>query len=143
MIAQMAPHDMRFPILYALSWPGRLPNALSTLDLAKAPPMTFEAPDEGRFPALGLARSALRIGGEMPAVLNAANEVAVAVFLDGRCPLPAITQTVEATLNRWNARNRPLASIEQALAADRDARNIAKEELRKYLKVEVGSENRC
>ena len=143
MIAQMAPNDMRLPILSALSWPDRLPSTLPALDLAKVSPMTFEAPDDERFPALGLARSALRAGGEMPAVLNAANEVAVAAFLDGRCPLPAITQTVAACLDRWSARNHPLASIEQALAADREARDVALEELRKYRHVEVGSENRC
>jgi 1-deoxy-D-xylulose-5-phosphate reductoisomerase len=143
MIAQMAPNDMRLPILYALSWPGRLPSPFPTLDLTRVPPMTFEAPDEERFPALGLARSAIRAGGEMPAVLNAANEVAVTFFLDGRCSIPAITATVDATLDRWSARNRPLTSIEQALAADRDARDVAQEELRKYLHVEVGSENRC
>lgn len=143
MIAQLAPNDMRFPILYALSWPDRLPSRMPRLDLAAAPPMTFETPDEEKFPALGLARSALRAGGEMPAVLNAANEVAVASFLDGRCPLPAIAMTVDTTLERWSTRNRPLASIEQALAADRDARDVAREEIRKYLHAEVGSENRC
>lgn len=143
MIAQLAPNDMRLPILYALSWPERQSSSLPNLDLATVPPMTFAAPDEGRFPALGLARSALRAGGEMPAVLNAANEVAVAAFLDRCCPLPAITNTVAATLDCWSSRNRPLASIEQALAADRDAREIARNELRKYLHAEVGSENRC
>jgi 1-deoxy-D-xylulose-5-phosphate reductoisomerase len=105
--------------------------------------MTFESPDENRFPSLRLAREALRAGGEMPAVLNAANEVAVASFLDGLCSLPAIAASVEATLDRWSAHNSPLASIEQALAADREARDVAGEELRKYLGTEVGSESRC
>jgi 1-deoxy-D-xylulose-5-phosphate reductoisomerase len=143
LIAQMAPNDMRFPILHALSWPDRLPSRLPGLDLLTAPPMTFESPDEERFPSLRLAREALRAGGEMPAALNAANEVAVASFLDGLCSLPAIAATVDATLDRWSARNRPLTSIEQALAADREARDFAKEELRKYLDTGVGSESRC
>jgi len=143
LIAQMAPNDMRFPILHALSWPDRLPSRLPGLDLIAAPPMTFESPDEERFPSLRLAREALRAGGEMPAALNAANEVAVASFLDGLCPLPAIAATVDATLDRWSACNRPLTSIEQALTADREARDIAKEELRKYLDTGVGSESRC
>ena len=143
LIAQMAPNDMRLPVLHALSWPDRLPHQMPGLDLLTAPPMTFEAPDEERFPSLRLARAALRAGGEMPAVLNAANEVAVAAFLDESCTLPAIVATIDATLDRWSARNRPLASIEQALAADRDARDVAKEELRKYLDAEVGSESRC
>jgi len=143
LIAQMAPNDMRFPILHALSWPDRLPSRMPGLDLLAAPPMTFESPDENRFPSLRLAREALRAGGEMPAVLNAANEVAVASFLDGLCSLPAIAASVEATLDRWSAHNSPLASIEQALAADREARDVAGEELRKYLDTEVGSESRC
>ena len=143
LIAQMAPNDMRFPILHALSWPDRLPSRMPGLDLLAAPPMTFESPDEERFPSLRLAREALRAGGEMPAVLNAANEVAVASFLDGLCSLPSIAATVEATLERWSAHNNPLASIEQALTADREARDVAGEELRKYLDTEVGSESRC
>jgi 1-deoxy-D-xylulose-5-phosphate reductoisomerase len=142
-IAQLAPNDMRFPILYALSWPDRMPSRVPGLDLLAVPPMTFEPPDEDRFPSLRLARAALRAGGEMPAVLNAANEVAVASFLDGLCSLPTIAATVEATLERWSARNRPLADIEQALAADREARDLAKKELRKYLHAGVGSESRC
>jgi len=143
LIAQMAPNDMRFPILHALSWPDRLPSRMPGLDLLTAPPITFESPDEERFPSLRLAREALRAGGEMPAVLNAANEVAVASFLDGLCSLPTIAASVEATLDRWSAHNSPLASIEQALAADREARDVAGEELRKYLDTEVGSESRC
>ena len=140
MVAQMATNDMRLPILSALAWPDRLPGPVPALDLAGAPPLEFEAPDEEKFPALGLARSALRTGGEMTAALNAANEVAVSAFLDGRCALPAITATVEETLALWAARNRPLADIEQALAVDREARLIAREQLGKYLHVEIGSE---
>ena len=143
LIAQLAPNDMRFPILHALSWPDRLPSRMPGLDLLSAPPLTFEQPDEERFPSLRLARAALRAGGEMPAVLNAANEVAVASFLDGLCSLPSIAATVDATLDRWSARNRPLAGIEQAFNADREARVAAKEELRKYLHAGVGSESRC
>jgi len=143
LLAQMAPNDMRFPILHALSWPDRLPSRMPGLDLLAAPPMTFESPDEERFPSLRLAREALRAGGEMPAVLNAANEVAVASFLGGISSLPSIAATVEATLERWSEHNSPLASIEQALTVDREARDVASEELRKYLDTEVGSESRC
>lgn len=140
MVAQMAPNDMRLPILYALSWPDRLAGPIPALDLASVSSLTFEAPNEEKFPALGLARSALRAGGEMSAVLNAANEVAVAAFLEDRCPLPTITATVEETLDRWAGRNRPLIDLEQALAADREARVIAKQHLGKYLHLEIGSE---
>jgi 1-deoxy-D-xylulose-5-phosphate reductoisomerase len=142
-IAQLAPNDMRFPILYALSWPDRLPSRMVGLDLTLAPSLTFEAPDEGRFPALGLARWALRDGGEMPTVLNAANEIAVASFLDGHCTLPSIAASVEATLNRWSNRNTPLMDIEQAIAVDHDAREIAREEIRKYYEARIGSEIQC
>jgi 1-deoxy-D-xylulose-5-phosphate reductoisomerase len=143
LIAQLAPNDMRFSILHALAWPNRLQSRMPGLDLLAAPPLTFEAPDEERFPSIRLARAALRAGGEMPAVLNAANEVAVASFLDGRCSFPSIAATVDATLDRWSARNRPLADIEQALTVDREARVTANEELRKYLHAGVGSESRC
>jgi 1-deoxy-D-xylulose-5-phosphate reductoisomerase len=143
LIAQLGPNDMRHPILHALAWPDRLQSPMPCLDLLATPPLTFEAPDEERFPALRLARAALRAGGEMPAVLNAANEVAVDSFLGGLCSLPSIAATVEATLDRWSERNRPLADFEQALAADREARVTAKEELRKYLHAGVGSDSRC
>jgi 1-deoxy-D-xylulose-5-phosphate reductoisomerase len=143
MLAQLAPNDMRFPILYALSWPERLRSGMPGLDLVAVPPMTFERPDEDRFPALELARSALRAGGEMPAVLNAANEEAVSAFLDGGFPLPAIAATVDATLDRWDPRNRPLTTIEQVLEVDREARRVARDVIGKYLYAGTGSDNRC
>ncbi len=132
-IAQLAANDMRHPVLYALSWPDRIVNQLPRLNLVDAPALTFEAPDEVRFPALGLARSALRAGGEMPAVLNAANEEAVAAFLEGRCALPAVAATVAETLEGWHIFGRPLEHLEQALAVDREARDLAREKMRKYL----------
>jgi len=139
-IAQLSMNDMRHPILYALSWPDRFVNRLPRLDLVTAPALTFEAPDEVRFPALGLARSALRAGGEMPAVLNAANEVAVTAFLEGRCALPAVASTVAETLEGWGNHNSPLQDLEQALAADREAREMARKNMRKYPVNGAGSE---
>jgi len=132
LIAQLSVNDMRFPILYALAYPERLPSPMAPLDLVQAGTLTFEAPDPGRFPALSLARAALEAGGEMPAVLNAANEVAVARFLHGGLPFPAITDTIAAVMDAWQARNRPLADLEQALAVDREARRLAAERLGKY-----------
>ena len=140
LIAQLSTNDMRFPILYALAWPERLQSPLPPLDLVQAGELTFEAPDDDRFPAMQLARAALRAGGEMPAVLNASNEVAVAAFLEGRVPLPAIAATVEASLEGWAPRNRPLADLEQALAADAEARCLAGELLTKYPAGGTGSE---
>jgi len=142
-IAQLSVNDMRHPILYALAWPDRLASRLPRLDLVGSPPLSFEAPDDVRFPTLGLARSALREGGEMPAVLNAANEVAVAAFLEGRCALPAVAATVAETLEGWSSRNRPLQDLEQALGADREARELARSKIWKYLVTETGSEIRC
>jgi 1-deoxy-D-xylulose-5-phosphate reductoisomerase len=134
LIAQLSVNDMRFPILYALAWPDRLDSPLEPLDLVAAGRLDFEAPDPARFPALELARQSLRAGGEMPAVLNAANEVAVAAFLERRCGFDAITSTVAHTLDRWADRNQPLTGLEQALAADREARRMAAE----YLATEAG-----
>ncbi len=129
LIAQLSINDMRFPILYALAWPDRLASPLPGLDLVQAARLTFEAPDPGRFPALRLAREALEAGGEMPAVMNAANEEAVAAFLEGRCAFTDITRTVETVMEGWTPRNRPLEGLDQALEADRQARNLARETL--------------
>lgn len=99
-LAQLANPDMRTPIAMALSWPRRMAAPTPPLDLAQIATLTFEQPDPARFPALGLAIAAMKRGGLAPAALNAANEVAVAAFLDGRIPFPRIAATVDAALNR-------------------------------------------
>ncbi len=129
LMAQLSVNDMRFPIMYALAWPDRLDSPLPALDLAQVAQLTFEAPDPIRFPALRLAREALEAGGEMSAVMNAANEVAVAALLEGACSFSDITSTVESVMDRWAPRNRPLTGLEQALAADDEARHFAREHL--------------
>ncbi len=141
--AQLSANDMRFPIAHALAWPEHLVDLSPPLDFTALPGLTFEAPDRDRFPALDLARAALRAGGEMPAVLSAANEVAVAAFLDGRCSFPAVTATVAETLDAWGARNRPLTEIDQARAADGEARRLAAATIMKYGASVRGSEIRC
>ncbi len=141
--AQLSANDMRLPIAYALAWPERLVEVSPPLDFTSLPALTFEAPDRDRFPALDLARAALRAGGEMPAVLSAANEVAVTAFLDGRCSFPAVATTVAETLDAWSARNRPLVDIDQALAADGEARLMAADTIMKYGAPVHGSEIRC
>ena len=98
-IAQLGVTDMRLPIQYAFSYPERWPAPLPALDLAACGPLDFQAPDAGRFPCLGLAYHALRAGAGFPAVLNAANEVAVAAFLARRLPFTAIPRVIEATLD--------------------------------------------
>jgi 1-deoxy-D-xylulose-5-phosphate reductoisomerase len=101
MMAQLGMPDMRIAIQYALTWPERPANAtLPRLDLPALGAMTFKAPDPRRFPCLGLARAAAHAGGAAPAILNAANEEAVAAFLARRIPFPGIWRTVETVLER-------------------------------------------
>ena len=97
-LAQMSQPDMRTPIAYSLAWPSRMQAPTARLDLASVGTLTFEAPDDRRFPALRLARDVLAAGGSASTVLNAANEVAVAAFLDRRLGFLAIAGLVEATL---------------------------------------------
>ena len=122
-IAQISPNDMRFPILYALTWPERVPTPLPKLDLAALGKLELEPLDERRYPAVTLAYAALRAGGTAPAVLNAANEVAVAAFLDGKIPYRALVTVVEKVLERH--RVSPAASLEAVLEADGEARRLA------------------
>ena len=98
-LAQLSVTDMCFPIQYAVTWPERVPNSLPPIDFAQLARLDFEAPRLNDFPALNLARAAGTTGGTLPAVLNAANEIAVATFLQRRCTFPAIWQTVERTMN--------------------------------------------
>lgn len=126
-LAQLSHSDMCFPIQYAVTYPDRLPNSLRPLDFAKVGTLTFEAPDEDRFPALRLAREAGATSGTLPAVLNAANEVAVQRFLDGGIRFPAIWETVETVMRRHRlVEASDLAAI---LEADREARRHANEVL--------------
>lgn len=119
-LAQLSHSDMCFPIQYAVTWPERVPNSLPPLDFGKLRQLEFAAPRYEDFPALNLARRAGETGGALPAVLNAANEVAVAAFLEKRISFPGIWQLVEAVMNR----RRPVAhsSLDEILAADQWAR---------------------
>jgi 1-deoxy-D-xylulose-5-phosphate reductoisomerase len=98
-LAQLGMPDMGIPILYALTYPNRLPCPAPALDLARVGSLTFEAPDEAAFPCLGLARQAGRAGGAAPLVLNAANEVAVAGFLDARCGFMDVPRIIADALD--------------------------------------------
>jgi 1-deoxy-D-xylulose-5-phosphate reductoisomerase len=97
-IAQLGVTDMRLPIQYAFSYPDRWDAALPVLNLATAGPLEFSEPDRKRFACLNLAYAALETGGTMPVVLNAANEVAVEAFLEGRIPFPAIARVIEQAM---------------------------------------------
>jgi len=122
-LAQLSHSDMCFPIQYAVTWPERVPNSLKPLDFAALGHLDFEAPRCSDFPALDLAREAGTTGGTLPAVLNAANEVAVATFLAGLSPFPAIWETVERTMRAVPFVSHP--SLEELLEADRLARELA------------------
>jgi 1-deoxy-D-xylulose-5-phosphate reductoisomerase len=127
-LAQLSHSDMCFPIQYAVTWPHRVPNRLAPLDFAKLAKLDFEAPRHADFPALALARRAGETGGTLPAVLNAANEVAVAAFLERRLSFPDIWHTVARTMDAHEPVPRP--SLDQILAADAWARDTAGEVLR-------------
>ncbi len=139
LIAQLSVNDMRFPILYALAYPERLPSPFGFLDLAALGALHFEAADEERFPCLRLARSALRAGGTVPAVLSAANEVGVAAFLAGRLPFARIAGVVEAAIGREAAAAHALGSLDDVLAADGRGRRWADEEIAKLPRTATGS----
>lgn len=122
-LAQLGIPDMRIPISYALAYPERLPNTLPSLDLFAVQTLHFYPPDPERFPCLRLAFEAARIGGTLPAVLNAANEIAVQAFLDGVIPFLGIPAVIEATM----AQHTPVALVDApvALQADHWAREYA------------------
>jgi 1-deoxy-D-xylulose-5-phosphate reductoisomerase len=122
-LAQLGNPDMRTPIAHALGWPERIASGVQSLDLVAAARLDFEAPDLVRFPALRLARAAAEAGGTAPAVLNAANEVAVAAFLEGRLGFLGIPQVIEGVFDRHE--QRPAQTLGAVLEADRWAREMA------------------
>src|SRR3981189_2301539 len=126
-VAQLGTPDMRIPIAHCLGWPDRIVGPAAKLDLAKIGQLTFEAPDFERFPGLRLAYDALRTGGGLTTVFNAANEVAVAAFMAGKIKFGAIARLVEATLEAWirSGNLAPLTSADDAIAVDHSARTNA------------------
>ena len=131
-LAQLGPPDMRAPIACAFAWPDRLPWPAPRLDLAAMGQLTFEAPDLQRFPAIALARAALDAGGGAPAAMNAANEIAVAAFLDRKIGFLDIAPLVSDTLDRMNGVGDLDAGVgdgalEGAMMVDASARRVAAE----------------
>ena len=124
-VAGLACPDMRVPIAHCLAYPARIPLKTKRLDLAALGQLEFSAPDEIRFPCLRLARAALRAGGDRPTVLNAANEIAVAAFLEGAIAFGGIGDVVAAILDLMPQAGAP-ASVEAALAIDNEARLAAR-----------------
>jgi 1-deoxy-D-xylulose-5-phosphate reductoisomerase len=131
MLAQLGSPDMRTPIAHTLAWPDRMETPVEPLDLARIGRLDFADPDPERFPALRLAREALKAGGARPAVLNAANEVAVDAFLNRRIAFLDIAAIVEDTLQRYD----PAApgTIDDVIAIDREARSQAAEAMKVFV----------
>lgn len=120
-LAQLSHSDMCFPIQYAVTWPERVKNSLKPLNFAALGKLEFEAPRTDVFPAINLARKAGTVGGTLPAVLNAANEIAVAAFLDGKCSFGSIAETVAKVMDAHEVVLKP--TLEEILEADAWARN--------------------
>ena len=126
-LAQLGNPDMRTPIAYALGFPARIESGVAPLNLFQIARLDFEVPDEQRFPCIALAYAALRAGASAPAVLNAANEIAVAAFLDRQLPFQAIASVIEHTLA--SVTSTEVDTLEQVLAADAQARHVAREQI--------------
>ncbi len=126
-LAQLGNPDMRTPIAHALAYPERIEAGVEPLDLIKVATLNFEAPDFARFPCLALAYRALRAGGTAPTTLNAANEVAVAAFLDRKIPFLVIPQVIEQALDTLPVT--PVDTLEDVLNADQVAREVAHEQV--------------
>lgn len=123
-LAQLGPSDMRVPIASCLAWPERMETPLAPLDLAAIGELTFQAPNEELFPATRICREAIEAGGAAPAILNAANEIAVEAFLSGQIAFTRITAVAQETLARYTA-HAP-GSLEEVLAIDAEARDRAR-----------------
>lgn len=122
-LAQLGNPDMRTPIAHGLAYPERFDSGVEPLDMFKVQKLEFERPDFDRFPCLGLAYDAVRVGGTMPAILNAANEMAVARFLEGRIKFTSIPETIRHCMDQLPGSS--ANSIGQILEADREARAVA------------------
>ncbi|AIR89779.1 1-deoxy-D-xylulose-5-phosphate reductoisomerase [Pseudomonas cremoricolorata] len=129
-LAQLGNPDMRTPIANALAWPRRIDSGVAPLDLFAIARLDFEAPDEQRFPCLRIARQAAEAGDSAPAVLNAANEVAVEAFLAGRIRFPEIASMIERVLDQQPVV--PVASLDAVFSADQRARQLAGEWLSRH-----------
>jgi 1-deoxy-D-xylulose-5-phosphate reductoisomerase len=126
-LAQLGWPDMRLPLLYALSWPERIATNWEPLDLVKSGDLTFRQPNHEKYPCMQLAYAVGRAGGCMPAVLNAANEQAVALFLDEKITFLDIPKVIEKACDRFQAQNVSQPTLEDILGADQWARNVVLE----------------
>jgi 1-deoxy-D-xylulose-5-phosphate reductoisomerase len=128
-IAQLSKPDMRLPIQFALFYPERRELTVADLDLSAPRELNFEPPDDAKFPSLKLAREALRMGGTAPAILNAANEIAVESFLSQRISFPVIYDIIANALEK--SQITPCDSLDSIVTADNEARELARQFVRR------------
>jgi len=133
-LAQLSPPNMKGPIAYAINWPVRLPGATKTMDWSQAHTLEFEPVDNERFPVIELARRCGELGGGLPAIFNAANEVAVAAFLAGEISFTAIIESVDLTVQKLGSAVNPIRDLADVSAIENDARKVAGEILEKVAK---------
>ena len=133
-LAQLSPPNMKGPIAYAINWPVRLPGATKTMDWSQAHTLEFEPIDNERFPVIELARRCGELGGGLPAIFNAANEVAVAAFLAGEISFTAIIESVDLTVQKLGSAVNPIRDLADVSAIENDARKVAGEILEKVAK---------
>ena len=126
-LAQLSPPNMKGPIAYALNWPVRLPSAAKSMDWSQKHSLEFEPIDYERFPVIELARRCGELGGGLPAIFNAANEVAVEAFLAGKIAFSAIIETVDLTVQKLGAAVNPIRDLADVSAIENDARKVADE----------------
>ena len=133
-LAQLSPPNMKGPIAYAINWPVRLPGAAKTMDWSKQHTLEFEPIDNERFPVIELARRCGELGGGLPAIFNAANEVAVAAFLAGEISFTAIIESVDLAVQKLGSAVNPIRDLADVSAIENDARKLAGEIIKKVAK---------
>ena len=133
-LAQLSPPNMKGPIAYAINWPVRLPGATKTMDWSQAHTLEFEPIDNERFPVIELARRCGELGGGLPAIFNAANEVAVAAFLAGQISFNSIIESVDLTVQKLGSAVNPIRDLADVSAIENDARKVAGEIIKKVAK---------
>ncbi len=133
-LAQLSPPNMKGPIAYAINWPVRLPGAAKTMDWSQAHTLEFEPIDNERFPVIELARRCGELGGGLPAIFNAANEVAVAAFLAGQISFTSIIESVDLAVQKLGSAVNPIRDLADVSAIENDARKVVGEILEKVAK---------
>ena len=133
-LAQLSPPNMTGPIAYAINWPARLPAATKSMDWSQKQTLDFEPIDNDRFPVIELARRCGELGGGLPAIFNAANEVAVAAFLTGQISFTAIVESVDLTVQKLGSAVNPIRDLADVSAIENDARKVAGEIIERVAK---------